>query len=88
MLSEAVNDYKILEESVPYRDRVSTLSYNYYRFSLSSKENVTGVDFFLSTISGDCILLASIIDKFPQLPKDTREDNPNVRTHLYYVKFN
>lgn len=88
MLSETVNDYKILEESVPYRDRVSTLTYNYYRFSLSSKENVVGVDFFLSTISGDCILLASTIDKFPQLSKDSREENPNVRTHLYYIKFN
>ena len=64
------------------------MKYNYYRFSLSSKENVSQVNFFLTTISGDCILLGSTTNKFPQLPKDSRVDDPEVKTHIYYLKFN
>ena len=64
------------------------MNYNFYKFSLSSKENVSDVNFFLTTISGDCILLGSTINKFPRLPKDSRVDEPEVKTHLYYVKFN
>lgn len=48
---------------------------------------MTEVNFFLSTISGDCIILGSTVNKFPELPQDTRVDDPEVRAHAYFVKF-
>lgn len=49
---------------------------------------MAGVDFFLSTISGDCILLGSTVEKFPRLPKDPQANSSNIKTHMYYLKFN
>ena len=58
---------KIMQEGVTVRGILLTGNYNYYSFTLAKTWNIKELQFFLTVITGDVLLIWSKTEKYPNL---------------------
>ena len=86
-----------LKEGFPVRDRTFVGNYRYYSFSLASKEDIEQIDFFLTIMTGDVILIWSKTEKYPTYEDIDKQkaftnetdsiilDKENIYEGIYYL---